>query len=114
MLLLTASLSLTGFAGDSGSATTPRSTHVRLNTDSASRLAASLANKNARQFYNVAPFTQSQGTLRFVHGRWQWEAIAGYGTGDLLATVSFSPDGSKSTVTVQTLVLLDLVQLENF
>jgi hypothetical protein len=104
LLLLTATISMTGLAGDSGSATVGP-----IDRNAASRLATSLANENAKQLYDAAPFTVSQGTLRLIHGRWEWEEMAGYCKGDLVASVSIPRNGSKATPKVTLQFLTDVL-----
>jgi hypothetical protein len=102
MLLLTAGISTFGLAKDSGP--TPAR---QLDREAASRIAMTLANQSASKLFGPAPFAASQGDLSFLRGHWEWQAIAGYGTGDLLATVTFSPGGSETNSSVQALILKD-------
>jgi hypothetical protein len=76
-----------------------------LDADAAARLAAALANTEARRQMDAAPFRPSQDTPTFSEGRWLWRATIGYGKGDLQADVSFTKTGSDAQVRVQTLIL---------
>jgi hypothetical protein len=76
-----------------------------LDAGAAARLAASLANFEASREFDVAPFEASQGAPVFSDGRWQWQATAGYGRGDLQAVVSFTKAGSDPKVHLQILSL---------
>jgi len=95
--------SATGRA-DKGSAT------AVLDADAAARLAALLANSEAKRQFGTAPFDPLQETGTFSEGRWSWQATVGYGKGDLQAVVSFSKTGSKPQIRVQTLVLVSPVR----
>jgi len=70
----------------------------------AAALAAALANKEARTKFDAAPFSAAAAPAVFRASRWEWQATAGYGKGDLRATVSFREDGSDPKVRIQTLV----------
>ena len=76
-----------------------------LDAAAAARLAASLANSEAKRRFNATPFTASQDTPTLSNGRWSWRATAGYGKGDLQAIVSFTPTGSKPEIRIQMLTL---------
>jgi tRNA A-37 threonylcarbamoyl transferase component Bud32 len=76
-----------------------------LDAGAAARLAASLANFEASREFDVAPFEASQGAPVFSDSRWQWQATAGYGRGDLQAVVSFTKAGSDPKVHLQILSL---------
>lgn len=78
---------------------------VVLDAAAAARLAASLANSEAKRQHGTAPFEASQDTPTFSEGRWTWRATVGYGKGDLQASVSFSRTGSGQRVWIQTLTL---------
>jgi hypothetical protein len=78
---------------------------VILDADGAARLAASLANAEAKREFGWAPFTPAQDIPMFSKGRWEWRATAGHGKGDLQAIVSFTQTGSKAEVRLQTLIL---------
>jgi hypothetical protein len=74
-----------------------------LDADAAARLAASLANSEAKRQFDKAPFRPAQDTPMFLKGRWWWQAIAAHGKGDLRAVVSFTKTGSKPEVRLETL-----------
>jgi hypothetical protein len=78
---------------------------IVLDAADAARLAASLANSEAKRQVDAAPFRASQDTPTFSEGRWLWRATVGYGKGDLQAVVSFTKTGSEAQVRLQTLIL---------
>jgi hypothetical protein len=85
----------------------PSATEIRLDVASVSKLAAtlgaSLANKEAKLRFDTEPFLPDSGRAIYRDDHWEWEATAGYGKGDLRATVSFAPDGSEPKVEIATL-----------
>jgi hypothetical protein len=87
-----------------GRNTAPESTVV-LDAGEAARLAATLANFEARRQFDAAPFGASLDTPKLSDGRWKWEATAGYGKGDLQVVVTFTKAGSNPKVSIQPLVL---------
>lgn len=70
----------------------------------AATLAAALANNETRKKFDTEPFSAIKGQAVLRGNRWEWQASAGYGKGDLHATVSFREDGSEPKVQIQTLV----------
>lgn len=93
------------FAGGPVQAAPPSKAATSLNARRAKQLATSLANAASKRRFGVAPFSASSATPQFVHGRWQWQAAAGYGHTDLLASVSFSRSGMAPTASVDQIVL---------
>jgi len=79
----------------------------RLDTVAASKLAASLANKEARKNFDQEPFSASDNKPVLKDGQWRWHAIIGYGKSDLEANVSFAVDGSTPKVEVKQLINID-------
>ena len=77
---------------------------VVLDAPAAARLAASLANSEAKRQVDAAPFKPSQDTPTLSEGRWLWRATVGYGKGDLQAVVSFTKTGADAQVHLQTLI----------
>ena len=78
---------------------------VVLDAAAAARLAASLANSEAKRQVDAGPFKPSQDTPTISEGRWLWRATVGYGKGDLQAVVSFTETGADAQVHLQTLIL---------
>ena len=72
--------------------------------EAAESFAADLANKEAKKNFGVEPFDRAQGNLDIHDGRWQWHAVAGYGKGDLDATVSFTVNESDPKAEVKQIV----------
>ena len=70
----------------------------------AATLATTLANNEAKKRFDTEPFLLTNTTATFHGDRWEWQATAGYGKGDLRATVSFKQDGSEPKVEITTLV----------
>ena len=66
----------------------------------AATLAATLANLEAKKKFDSQPFSPTSADATLQGGRWQWQANAGYGKGDLCATVSFQQDGTQQKVDV--------------
>jgi beta-lactamase regulating signal transducer with metallopeptidase domain len=62
----------------------------RLSSVLAARLAALLANTEAKRQYDTTPFDPLLNAPTFSKGRWRWQANAGFGKGDLQADVSFT------------------------
>ena len=66
----------------------------------AATLAATLANREAKKKFDSERFSATSADATLQGGRWEWRANAGYGKGDLCATVSFQQDGTQQKVEV--------------
>ena len=70
----------------------------------AATLGSRLANEEAKKKFDAEPFAPNKAKAVFRADRWGWQATAGYGKGDLRATVSFRQDNSEPQVEVVRLV----------
>ena len=70
----------------------------------AATLGSKLANEEARRKFDAEPFAPDKARAVLRADRWVWQATAGYGKGDLRATVSFRQDESEPQVEVVRLV----------
>ena len=77
---------------------------VRAVSKLAAALAAAYANCEARKRFDAEPFSAVASPAILREKRWLWKATAGYGKGDLRATVSFNDDGSAPKVHIENLV----------
>ena len=69
----------------------------------AATLGASLANKESKNRFDTEPFRPDAAQAIFRGDHWEWQATAGFGKGDLRATVTFGQDGSEPKVEIATL-----------
>jgi hypothetical protein len=90
-------------------ANTPRS--GSLTAEQAKSLAMKLANERALALYDCQPFREGQ-PARFVADHWLWDALQGYGLGDIHATVELAADGSTNKVVVHLLDNRNLLLLK--